>query len=109
MGGYWYRCAHCGKWCGRPGKDNINIPPDDKVEIDHIIPWSRGGSDNLTNLQALCKKCNRNKSATPTLSDNIKNVGNVIHHPVDTLVGVPIRKAVRQNKTLKALGLNKRK
>ena len=24
--GYWYRCAHCGKWCGRPGGEKANIP-----------------------------------------------------------------------------------
>ena len=24
--GFWYRCAHCGVWCGRPGGEKANIP-----------------------------------------------------------------------------------
>ena len=107
--GYWYRCAHCGKWCGRPGGEKANIPDDMKMEVDHIRPWSQGGSDSLYNLQPLCKPCNRNKSANATIGDNIKGVGNAVLHPVDTFIKTPVRKAVRQNKVLKTLGLNKRK
>jgi ATP adenylyltransferase len=33
------------------------------IEIDHIIPRKHGGSDDPTNLQALCYKCNANKGA----------------------------------------------
>ena len=36
--GFWYRCAHCGKWCGRPGREHANIPDNDKMEVDHIRP-----------------------------------------------------------------------
>ena len=32
------------------------------LEIDHIIPLSRGGTDELQNLQTLCYNCNREKS-----------------------------------------------
>ena len=31
------------------------------LEVDHIIPRSRGGSDHLDNLQLLCPNCNRIK------------------------------------------------
>jgi HNH endonuclease/HIT domain len=31
--------------------------------VDHIIPRKHGGEDDLTNLQALCFKCNANKGA----------------------------------------------
>lgn len=108
-GGYWYRCAHCGKWCGRPGKERANIPDDYKMEVDHIRCYSQGGSDALYNLQPLCKPCNRAKSANMTAQDSFKTALNGIVHPVDTFVKVPLRKAFRQNKVLKALGLNKRR
>lgn len=109
VGGHWYRCAHCGKWCARPGRERANIPDDMKMEVDHITPYSLGGSDALYNLQPLCKPCNRGKSNNMTLGDGIKTVGNAITHPVDTLLATPLRKAVRQNPILKGLGITKRK
>ena len=33
------------------------------LEVDHILPRRHGGSDDHTNLQALCYKCNANKCA----------------------------------------------
>jgi ATP adenylyltransferase len=46
------RCELCG------------IPSDERaLEVDHIHPRRHGGSDDLSNLQALCYKCNANKGA----------------------------------------------
>jgi hypothetical protein len=33
-----------------------------KLEIDHIIPVSKGGKTEESNLQTLCRRCNRAKS-----------------------------------------------
>ncbi len=35
----------------------------DAVEIDHILPVARGGTDNPANLRAICRTCNRGKGA----------------------------------------------
>ena len=45
-----YRCKKCG---ARDRGDNL--------EIDHIIPISKGGKSNPDNLQTLCWKCNKAK------------------------------------------------
>lgn len=46
-----YRCALC----------DIMLPA--AHDIDHKIPRYRGGTDELSNLQALCKNCHGEKSA----------------------------------------------
>lgn len=44
------RCALCGA--------SIKDTP---IDVDHIIPRTKGGGNDLSNLQALCDRCNRSK------------------------------------------------
>ncbi|MER7604756.1 HNH endonuclease signature motif containing protein [Nocardioides sp. NPDC127503] len=48
------RCAQCGK---TPLEDHI------KLEVDHKVPLSWGGTDDIDNLQPLCEQCNHDKQA----------------------------------------------
>ena len=46
-----FRC----KICGATAADGV------KLEVDHIIPVSKGGRSTIDNLQTLCERCNRGK------------------------------------------------
>ena len=58
--GAWYHVLQRDLWkclsCGRGVAQGVLL------EVDHIKPRSRGGSNALENLQTLCKKCNIGKS-----------------------------------------------
>lgn len=43
-----YTCCYCGE------KGGI-------LEMDHVIPFSKGGTDDISNLVTSCRKCNRQK------------------------------------------------
>ena len=47
--------------CGRSPATEPNI----QLEVDHKIPWSKGGETVLENLQTLCEQCNGGKSNLP--------------------------------------------
>ncbi len=55
-----FKCAYCGK-----------SPPAVTLEVDHIEPKSKGGSDCIENLITACFDCNRGKSNIPL--DKIPN------------------------------------
>lgn len=53
-----FTCQYCGR-----------SAPDVLLEVDHIVPVSKGGTDDLLNLVTSCRDCNRGKSAK-LLSDS---------------------------------------
>jgi hypothetical protein len=61
-----FTCAYCG-----------GSPPETVLELDHIDPVSKGGTNDINNLVTSCFDCNRGKGATPlssipaTLSENL--------------------------------------
>lgn len=46
----------------RDGGKCVKCGNKEKLEFDHIIPHSKGGSDTERNIQLLCEECNRSKS-----------------------------------------------
>lgn len=45
-----YRCVSCGGWFRKS-----------EIDVDHRISKRMGGTDDLWNLQAMCRHCNRSK------------------------------------------------
>jgi len=45
-----FQCQSCGK--------KIEETP---LNVDHIIPLAKGGSNDISNLQTLCRLCNQKK------------------------------------------------
>lgn len=45
-----YQCKACGQ-----------TQLETELNIDHIIPLARGGSNDISNLQTLCRTCNQSK------------------------------------------------
>ena len=48
-----HKCVLCGA-----------TPKDDVLQIDHIIPVTNGGTNDLNNLRVLCRTCNLGKKQT---------------------------------------------
>ena len=49
-----YTCCICG--------NSVFKEPNLLLEVDHIVPISKGGKTEASNLQTLCWRCNRSKS-----------------------------------------------
>lgn len=47
-----HKCAHCGKSLTK-----------ETCTVEHVVPLSRGGSNDSVNLVALCEKCNKEKGS----------------------------------------------
>jgi len=55
---YNHKCNYCGS--------------EENLQVDHIIPLSRGGVHSETNFQILCRSCNINKKNNYSFSEFFK-------------------------------------
>jgi 5-methylcytosine-specific restriction endonuclease McrA len=76
------RCAYCGK---------TDVP----LEVEHIVPKSRGGSDRVSNLTLACHACNQRKG-----DRTAEEFG---HPEVQTQAKAPLKDAAAINMTRWAL------
>lgn len=55
-----FRCQYCGKQAGGGAE----------LEIDHIVPISKGGTSDKENLITACKECNNGKSSKELFTES---------------------------------------
>ena len=66
------RCAYC------QAVEALSVVP---FEMDHIVPVSAGGSDELDNLCLACPTCNRYKAARQIAPDPESSRVVALYHP----------------------------
>lgn len=83
--GTWYRCKGCGQWFQKS-----------QITVDHIIPKRKGGTDDVWNLQPMCKHCNSSKRERQSGFETTKAVtGAVLHGDLGDLAGSMAKQKVR--------------
>ena len=81
-----FRCELCG------------ISADERaIEVDHILPRKHGGADDLTNLQALCFKCNANKGARDDKDFRVVREGLAARQPDCIFCNLPADRVIASN------------
>lgn len=89
-----YRCVKCGGWFTKS-----------QIEIDHRIPKRDGGTDDLWNLQPMCRRCNRSKRDRQS---NLETANTLIQATVNGGLGKALGSMAKQG--LKdALGIKYRR
>jgi 5-methylcytosine-specific restriction endonuclease McrA len=85
----WYRkCAYCGK---------SEVP----LQIEHIVPKAKGGTDRVSNLTLACEKCN-NKKGTKDLAVFLKKQPELLEK-ILAQAKAPLKDAAAVNTTRWAL------
>lgn len=64
-----YTCVQCGAKKGDKKPDGSTV----SLHIDHKKPLAKGGTDEMSNLQTLCKDCNLNKNDVYQLVGEVNN------------------------------------
>lgn len=86
-----YQCSNCKGWFTKK-----------EIDVDHIVPQNRGGTDDIWNLQAMCKHCNRSKkdsmnSTIPDLATNMVKTA-IKGEKIDNLGGLAVNMVKKNTK-----------
>jgi hypothetical protein len=83
------RCAYC---------DKENVP----LEVEHIVPKSRGGTDRVSNLTLSCRSCNLEKG-NRSIQEFLSNRPDRLHRML-AQARKPLKDAAAMNATRWAIG-----
>lgn len=84
-----YTCQYCGRTAGQEGLSKR------RMEIDHVVPESRGGDTTWLNLVACCPECNRHKGdRTPDEADM-----QLLNEPFEPGMQNPLKFWIRESNT----------
>jgi hypothetical protein len=75
-----FKCRRCGKG-----------PTEGPLEVDHITPVSEGGTADESNLQTLCKPCNRGKGTDDPTTQDHSPLGDISRDMLAAILGVDVR------------------
>lgn len=67
--GLWWKCVRCHEWFHK-----------EDIDIDHRLPKRDGGTDDLWNLQPMCKHCNRSKHDNQTAGETFSTMARAAVH-----------------------------
>jgi 5-methylcytosine-specific restriction endonuclease McrA len=60
------RCFYCEKEVfSRQGRSRYAVDRHDDATIDHIVPQSEGGQNDLGNIVLACRRCNGKRGTSP--------------------------------------------
>ena len=83
--GTWYKCVSCNQWFSKSA-----------ITVDHRIPKRKGGTDDIWNLQPMCRSCNSRKrernSGSETASTLIRAT---VHGDLGKAVGSMAKRKVK--------------
>ena len=68
--------------CGRSPVTNPGL----SLEVDHVQPFSKNGTDELSNFQTLCRDCNRGKGNDESLNKLLKNDVDTLLNKINPLI-----------------------
>jgi hypothetical protein len=74
------------------------------LEVDHIVPRNKGGSDDESNLQALCYRCNAMKRDTDDTDFRHMAEGYKHRQPGCVFCDIPPERIIEQNELCYAVG-----
>lgn len=89
--GTWYRCVSCGGWFSKS-----------QITVDHKIPKRKGGTDDMWNLQPMCKHCNSSKRDRQSGFETASTVVSAtLHGDLGHLVGSVAKQKVKDTLGIK--------